>query len=915
MTLQSMQRRHELYAALKAYGPFHLARVIPQVALLALAEMVVATLAGHRARAAAVAHAWRWNLSRRRTIRRARAEVRAHRRLSDAEVRRLQLHGSARVNAYVRRAFTHGIQAANVGGAEGDEGVGAAPAEAVPGAPAPRPAGDEGPATSTKWAVWLAAALVVVVGTRQLLGSGFPVVGQLLPFPSWATLVHRFASGWQPTGVGSTDPATPATGLLGVAGMVLFGAMGLLQKIVVLGCIPVGALGMARLSRPLGTAWARVVSTVIYLAVPVPYDALASGRWDALVVYAACPWILHLLGQASRVDPYGSPAGLAVAGRGVAGRPPRRWRTTLAGWSVALGLLDAVVTSVAPSGALVTLVVAAGLALGSVVVGGRGGVRAAGRVVVTALGATAVAVVLLAPWSLSVLAAGGRWQVLAGLPVPAASGAGWGELLRLAAGPIGDAALAWMFLAAAALPLVIGTRWRLAWAGRAWTIAVVAWVVAWVAGRGWLGSVGLAPQVLVAPAAMAIALSVGLGVSAFQLDLPGYRFGWRQAAAVAAAAAAAVGMLPVLAGSLGGRWDLVPTGYGEATSWMATRPAQGGFRVLWLGDPRVLPGTGWALSPGLAYTLSTDGLPDVTDVWSGASPGAASGVGAGVELARRGATVRLGRLLAPYAVRYVVVVDTLAPSVPGLQTPVAYHPPSDLVPALRTQVDLRQIISEQGFEVFEDPAALPLRAVRSGAVPAPGVAAAVAGAAPRLSGWRPALTAAGPAATSVTGRVPGGTVLAATAPAGRWQLRTADGAVARATTAFGYAPAFALARGQVVTLRFAGTAWRTWELTGQIAAWVVVTAALLGRRRWLDWWWGPVSGRRRARADGPPTRPPSPGAGDAQDGDPARATTTAGHDGRVGDGRAMAPLSGDPAPPPSGDPALAVPVDGDGSSP
>ena len=475
---------------------------------------------------------------------------------------------------------------------------------------------------------------------------------------------------------------------------------------------------------------------------------------------------------------------------------------------MALGLLDAVVTSVAPSGAAVMLVIAAGLALGDVVVGGRAGVRAAGRVVATALGATAVAVVLLAPWSLSILGGGGRFQVLAGLPVPATSGAGWGELLRLAAGPIGDAALAWMFLAAAALPLVIGARWRLAWAGRAWTIAVVAWVVAWVAGRGWLGSVGLSPQVFVAPAGMAIALSIGLGVAAFQLDLPGYRFGWRQAAAVTAAAAAAVGMLPVLAASLGGRWDLVPTGYGEATSWMTPRPGQADFRVLWLGDPRVLPGTGWGLAPGLSYTLSTDGLPDVTDVWSGASPGAASTIGAQVQLARRGETVRLGRLLAPYAVRYVVVVDTLAPSVPGLQSPVAYDPPSDLVPALGAQIDLRQIISEQGFEVFEDPAALPLRAVRSGAAPTATVASTVTGAAPALSGWTPVFAAAPPGATSTTGRVPAGTVFAAVAPAGRWHLRDADGRVDHATTAFGYAPTFTSAPAQVVTLSFVPSVWR-----------------------------------------------------------------------------------------------------------
>ena len=293
--------------------------------------------------------------------------------------------------------------------------------------------------------------------------------------------------------MGTTDPTTPATGILGLAGMVLFGAVGLLDKIIVLGCIPVGAMGMARLTRPLGTAWARVTSTVIYLAIPVPYDALATGHWDALVMYAACPWIVHLLAQASRVDPYGARrwrrrrsggsswfkrSALPVASNGSVVRTPhearevgaadgakatgaaihasRHWRHSLVGWTLALGLLDAFVTALAPSAALVTLVVALGLALGNVVTQGSAGVRAAGRVAGCALGATAVAVVLLAPWSFAVLGGPERWQTLAGVPVTAASGAGWGELLRLAVGPIGDAALAWAFLAAAALPLLIG---------------------------------------------------------------------------------------------------------------------------------------------------------------------------------------------------------------------------------------------------------------------------------------------------------------------------------------------------------------------------------------------------------------------------------------------------------------------------
>ena len=68
-TLQELQRRHELLATFKCYGRFHLVRVVPQIAALSTAEVVVARLAGNRGRAAAVTRAWRWNLRRLPTLR------------------------------------------------------------------------------------------------------------------------------------------------------------------------------------------------------------------------------------------------------------------------------------------------------------------------------------------------------------------------------------------------------------------------------------------------------------------------------------------------------------------------------------------------------------------------------------------------------------------------------------------------------------------------------------------------------------------------------------------------------------------------------------------------------------------------------------------------------------------------------
>jgi GT2 family glycosyltransferase len=890
VTLQSLQRRHELRAVLKNYGYFHRFRVLPQLALSSVAEILVAWATGHRARAAAVVHAWRWNVTERATLRAARVKVQATRRLDDASVRRLQLRGSARLLAYLRRAVTHGMSAARLGHIdeteETEQTKETKETERRAAAAADAEWRIKARATRTARAViWTAVAVVLIFGTRQLIGSGFPYVGQLLPFASWSSFLHHFISGWQPSGVGTTSAATPGTAMLGLGGLVLLGGVGLLQKIVVLGCIPLGALGMSRLVSGFGSVWARVAASVTYLVVPLPYDALATGRWDALLAYAGCPWIVVCLARASagasrptsgpgaEAIPEGSTVGsepfalLARHGADTTRRPLPRWRTTLAGRTLGLGVLEALFTSLAPSVAVLTLLVTAGLALGTLVAGGRGSRRAAGRVVAMGAGATAVTTVLLAPWSASVLAGPARWQELAGLASTPSSGPTWGGLLHLGVGPIGDTPLAWGFVLAAALPLLIGSGPRLVWAGRAWVLAALAWACAWAGGRGWLGVLSVPGEVLLVPAGVGIAMAVGLGVAAFEEDLPGYRFGWRQAAAGLAALFAFVATLPVLVASVSGRWDLPANGYGEATSWMSYR-SPGNFRVLWLGDPAVLPAGAWQLSKGFAYALSENGLGDVTSLWPGSSPGPASTVGAAVRLAESAKTVRLGHLLAPYAVRYVVVVSSLGPSTVGSQSTLSRSLPSDLPTGLARQIDLRQLISQSGFEVFVDDAALPERALRpappAGANAVRGVTrttpsatvfgVSTSGSSPALSGWHAVLRGV-PGSTHVTGRVGAGTIFDAVAPESAWQLVGPGVGNRRAQLAFGYAPSFRLVRPAVVTVRFAGS-WRHGLAVGaEVALWIVVLGAFGGRRRWFERWHGLL--RRRYGSDRHPSRSPS----------------------------------------------------------
>ncbi|MDR3647522.1 MAG: hypothetical protein P4L20_00405, partial [Acidimicrobiales bacterium] len=109
-----------------------------------------------------------------------------------------------------------------------------------------------------------------------------------------------------------------------------------------------------------------------------------------------------------------------------------------------------------------------------------------------------------------------------------------------------------------------------------------------------------------------------------------------------------------------------------------------------------------------------------------------------------------------------------------------------------------------------------------------------------------------PGATSVSGRVAAGTVLAPVAPSDAWRLTGPGGTLDHASTSFGYAATFQVPRPGPVTVAFVGSWSHGLEIGVETAAWIAVAAALAGRRWWLDWWWGPVGreGRRRRRRGG-----------------------------------------------------------------
>jgi hypothetical protein len=350
-------------------------------------------------------------------------------------------------------------------------------------------------------------------------------------------------------------------------------------------------------------------------------------------------------------------------------------------------------------------------------------------------------------------------------------------------------------------------------------------LVAWAGERAWIPVRFETPDVLLAPAALALALAAALGAAAFDLDLAGYRFGWRQLAVLLASAGVVAGILPVLGGIRSGQWDLTAEDVPHSLAWMKPLARQDGpFRVLWIGDPRALPLDGWRLGDALSYATSRNGAPEVTDLLPGSTSGATREIARSLELAERGDTARLGRLLAPMGVRYIVVPIELAT---GVSKVGKYPVPAPLSRALVSQIDLRLLPSDPGVAIYENASWGPARQALPDRLAGP--LPQTLGAGVDVRGATPVLPNGGP--FDFTGSVPSNTtVLLAETPSSRWQLSVAGDSV-RQQKAYGVANAYRVATGGRASLRFRTPVLRYGAILLQIALWALAVRMLISLRR------------------------------------------------------------------------------------
>ena len=194
-------------------------------------------------------------------------------------------------------------------------------------------------------------------------------------------------------------------------------------------------------------------------------------------------------------------------------------------------------------------------------------------------------------------------------------------------------------------------------------------------------------------------------------DLGRRGFGWRQISAVLATGALVVPVLAFAADTLGGRWGAPSSSWVAELHWMSSRASAGDFRVLWLGDASVLPLDPARRGP-LAFGVTANGTGDARVLVPVPDRGAQRRVGDAVVEIRDATTRRIGAVLGPLGVRYILVPERVGPT-SGRVVPA----PNGVVDTLADQLDLVRLETRDGLALYE---VVPWQPVRSVVATTPG---------------------------------------------------------------------------------------------------------------------------------------------------------------------------------------------------
>ena len=659
-TMSALEARHRVRTVATLSSRIQLPIVLVQLMVMAVARVVIGIFNGTFRQAQASLRASIAVIFDVRYIVRRRAEVRPYRRVPAAEIHDLQSRGSARLLAFIRKRQTRvqeisGLSTQSL----------SSPKSRLVGVTA------------------LIVIALIVIGSRGLIGGGVASVGDFLPLRSATesptALLSSAVSGWWQAGFGQASANPTGIVLLAIAGVGVLGRLGALQMLSVVGAVVIGCIGMWQVASGFFSSRARIVGFLVYAAVPVPYVAIAQGRFGVLTCYAALPWLLRLFVRVGQ-------------------RPVGLQKTQV--WALAV-LFGAVVAAFAPIFVVVALFASAAWMTADLVS------RVRWQAIVAVLQLMLVFVIgiiaLNFPWSSGFIATD-WWQQLIGVQSMRAGHIGLVTLARMDSGVVAISLLALGLYIPVVVGLLIVRGDKLVWAARSATLVHFSLIAVALSDAGYVHVEMPEYGILFVAAACGLSLAAATMTSFIFDDQAINSYRWWKPLASIALVCVVVGALPALVLSTNGRWGQPKVALAQLVAQLPTDPASGDYNVVYVGRSEVLPLPAMRLNDQTAFAVADDGELTLRDHWLPPTNALTDSVAQALNAAISQQTVRCGRLLSSLGVRYLVV-----PIIDGAASTVVQplEAPRGLLEGLSLQLDFRRVYTANDLVIFENMAYTP----------------------------------------------------------------------------------------------------------------------------------------------------------------------------------------------------------------
>ena len=591
-----------------------------------------------------------------------RRQVRPLRRVAASEIAKLQVKGSARLTRFIRHR--RALASREI-------------ASLVQSKKRWRQS-----STRTAGTVLLAVTILILVGSREIITDSSRVIGEMLPFEngsvSTSSVFTNFLSGWWSSGFGEASANPTGLGLIALASYFLFGNLALLQTLMIVGSLFVGLIGMWRLCGAFANTRVRLGAAVVYAALPLSYDAIARGRFSALICIPAAPWLFDILNRFQD------------------GKDQSLVRKTqlVSGLLLILGLVFAFT----PSIAILFLVITGLWVFASFL----GGVSATKLFSVLLVGLTGLigSLFINLPWSMHFVSSS-WWHLLAGDQGVTDRKIGLISLARLDFGNTRGGFLVVAIYFCVFCALVVADGWRRLWAIRSSVLVVFGLLLVVLDDRGRLPFALPEPAVMLAIVACGLALAVATCLSVFAETNLTRASDWRRSLSLLVPLAIAMMIAPTLLSVTDGRWNQPETLVPQLLEQLPDNPKEGNYRTLYIGERDLLPVATNSVNSEISYGVADDGAVNFSSNWAPQETSMNLVAQRALKSLIADDTVRVGRLISPLAIRFIVVPLGDLPSSAALS----------LVESLSNQLDLRRTYFARNLVIFEDVTWLPIISV------------------------------------------------------------------------------------------------------------------------------------------------------------------------------------------------------------